>query len=204
MVTIPMQKNSIPTTEPEALTLQAALTQQAALIKQAVKDPQAFGVLYESHFERVYRYHLARSGNPAEAQDLTTLTFVAALENLVRFRGTGSFSAWLFGIARRQAAMYFRSRRREVELDAAMTLADTATLPEILAGQRLEIAQVTAALEIINPERREAILLCLFSQLTAEEAGQVMGKSPSAVKMLLWRGVRDLRELFASSQEAIA
>ena len=198
MATLTMQSPSIPTLEAEALA------QQAALVQRAMSDPQAFTALYESHFERVYRYHLARSGSAAEAQDLTTLTFVAALENLERFRGTGSFSAWLFGIARRQAAMYFRSRKREVELDAAMTLADTAPLPEILAGQRLEIAQVTAVLEIINPERREAILLCLFSQLSVEEAGLVMGKSPNAVKMLLWRGIRDLRELFASSQETFA
>jgi RNA polymerase sigma-70 factor, ECF subfamily len=189
MVTIPMQTDSIPSFDTEAL------------VQQALSDPQAFGELYESHFERVYRYHLARSGNIAEAQDLTTLTFVAALENLRRFRGSGSFSAWLFGIARRQAAMYFRLRKREVELETAKALADTSPLPEILAGQRLEVAQVTAALEIINPDRREAILLCLFSQLTAAEAGQVMGKSPSAVKMLLWRGIRDVRELFTSSQE---
>jgi len=198
VVTLPMQSPSIPTFDAEALA------QQAALVQRAISDPQAFAALYESHFERVYRYHLARSGSAAEAQDLTTLTFVAALENLERFRGTGSFSAWLFGIARRQATMYFRSRKREVELDAAITLADTAPLPEILAGQRLEIAQVTAALEIINPERREAIQLCLFSQLSAEEAGLAMGKSPNAVKMLLWRGIRDLRELFASSQETFA
>jgi RNA polymerase sigma-70 factor, ECF subfamily len=204
MVSIPMQNPFIPNSETETLAEQAALIEQAALVNQALSDPQAFGALYESHFERIYLYHLARSGSPAEAQDLTTLTFVAAIENLRRFRGTGTFSAWLFGIARRQAAMYFRSRKREVELDAAMTMADTAPLPEILAGQRLEVAQLTAALEIINPERREAILLCLFSQLTAGEAGQVMGKSPSAVKMLLWRGIRDLRELFASSQEAFA
>ncbi len=198
MATLTMQNPSIPTLDAEALA------QQAALVQRAMSDPQAFAALYESHFERVHRYHLARSGSAAEAQDLTTLTFVAALENLEHFRGTGSFGAWLFGIARRQAAMYFRSRKREVELDAALALADTAPLPEILAGQRLEISQVTAALEIINPDRREAILLCLFSQLSAEEAGLVMGKSPKAVKMLLWRGIHDLRELFASSQETFA
>ena len=41
-------------------------------------DP--FLSLYHQHVEQVYRYHLARTGCPAEAEDLTAETFRAALE----------------------------------------------------------------------------------------------------------------------------
>ena len=45
-----------------------------------------------------------------------------------------------------------------------------------------------------GPERAEALILCIFSDLTAAEAGQVIGKSEAAIKMLVFRGLKDLRE----------
>lgn len=175
-----------------------------SLASQAIHQPQAFSELYRRHFQAIYRYHLARCGSVAEAEDLTTITFVAALEGLSSYRQRGSFCAWLFGIARRQLAMHFRSRKREIDLESAPEVVDPAPLPEAIAGQRLQIAQLTQALGLLNHDRREALILCLFSELSAEEASRIMGKSPAAVKMLLFRGLRDLRELFGNTLEADA
>jgi RNA polymerase sigma-70 factor (ECF subfamily) len=78
------------------------------LVHVARQDPAAFAELYHRHFIRVYRYHVARTGNIADAQDLTTLTFLAAMEGLASYRGSGTFAAWLMGIARNQMAQHFR------------------------------------------------------------------------------------------------
>ena len=167
------------------------------LASLAQAEPAAFGELYQRHCERVYRYHLARTGDADDAQDLTTQTFMAALEGLPGYRGAGSFGAWLFGIARRKLAMHYRGRRSVLPLEIMPDLADPAPSPEASTGKRLQLAQVTQALRRLAPDRAEALLLCLFADLTAREAGQVMGKSEAAVKMLVLRGLRDLRERFA-------
>ncbi len=172
-----------------------ASDEHLATLAQA--QPAAFGELYQRHCERVYRYHLARTGDVDDAQDLTMQTFMAALEGLPGFRAAGSFGAWLFGIARRRLAMHFRRRRPELPLEHMADLADPAPSPETSAGKRLELGQVAQALRRLAPDRSEALLLCLFADLTAREAGQVMGKSEAAVKMLVLRGLRDLRERFA-------
>ena len=185
MISLPTIFNPNPSTSDEHLAMQA----------QA--EPAAFGELYQRHCERVYRYHLARTGDVNDALDLTTQTFMAALEGLPSYRGTGSFGAWLLGIARHKMALHYRKRRPELPLENAATIADPAPSPEASAGRRLQLAQVTQGLRRLAPDRAEAPLLCLFADLTAREAGQVMGKSEAAVKMLVLRGLRDLREKFA-------
>ncbi len=169
--------------------------QDETLAVEALREPEAFAELYRRHVDSIYRYHLARTGSVPEAQDLTTITFVAALEGLARYKGSGRFLAWLFGIARRQQLMQYRSRKREVDLALADSLPDPGSLPETLAAQRLEIGQVRQSLDLLSADRRDVILLCLFASLSAEEAGEILGKSPSAVKMLLLRGLRDVRNL---------
>jgi RNA polymerase sigma-70 factor (ECF subfamily) len=170
-----------------------------ALVSRAIQNPAAFAGLYQRHFQRVYRYHIARTGDVADAQDLTAQTFIAALEGLATYKGTGSFAAWLMGIARHKLAMSFRSRMLEEPLQAAEDLPDPAPLPEAATVRRLQLSQISRLLLDLTPERAEALALCIFADLTATEAGQAMGKTPSAVKMLVYRGLRDLRQTLTSS-----
>ena len=178
------------------------LADDDALAGKAAAEPAAFAELYRRHFQRVYRYHMAHTGNDADAQDLTALTFLAALEGISSYRGSGSFGAWLFGIARRKMAQHFRSRRSETALEAVDDLPDPAPLPEMAVGRRLQLAGVSRALRGLAPERAEAIELCIFGDLAASEAAQVLGKSEAAVKMLLMRGLKDLRARLAFTVEA--
>ena len=73
---------------------------------EARRSQDAFGELFRRHFQRVYRYHMSKTGCADEAEDLTSQTFMAALENIAADRADGSFAAWLLGIARRKAAQY--------------------------------------------------------------------------------------------------
>ena len=175
-------------------------TDDQGLAQLSRQDPAAFAELYHRHFNRVYRYHVARTGAITDAQDLTTLTFMAAMEGIASYRGSGSFVAWLMGIARNQLAQLFRSRSKERPLEQAEHLSDPALLPEVIAGRRIQFAQITQALNELKPERAEAITLCLFADLTANEAGSVMGKSEGAVKMLILRGLGELREKLSEVQ----
>jgi RNA polymerase sigma-70 factor (ECF subfamily) len=122
------------------------------------------------------------------------------MESISSYGGRGSFIAWLMGIARNQMAQLFRSRSRERPLEQAERLGDPAALPEVVVGRRIQFAEVSKALRELKPERAEAITLCLFANLTAGEAGRVMGKSEGAVKMLVMRGLAELREKLCPTQ----
>ena len=165
----------------------------AELAARAQSDPEAFAELYRRHVPSVYRYHLAHTGNVRDAEDLTSQTFMAALEGLHSFRGTAPYITWLIGIASRKRALFFRVQRPQVPLDAALHLPALGPPTDKAAARRLQMDQVLDALRNISRHRAEAVILCFFSGLSAAEAGLVLGKSEAAIRMLISRGLQDLR-----------
>ncbi len=166
------------------------------LARNAIIDANAFAELYRRHIARVYRYHVVHTGNAKDAEDLTSQTFMAALEGIRSFHGTGSFAAWIMGIAFRKRLMFFRRNgsRAEVPLDAALYYPSPDLPTDKAASQRLQLESVSRALRQLSPDRSEAIILTFFGGLSNGEAGRVLNKSEAAVKMLISRGLQDLRE----------
>jgi RNA polymerase sigma-70 factor (ECF subfamily) len=169
------------------------LSDDAQLAHLARTDADAFAELYRRHVTSVYRYHMAHTGNVKDAEDLTSQTFMAALEGIRSYRGAGSFRAWIMGIASRKRALFYRRSRPEVPLEAAHHVPASSLPTDKAAARRLQIDQVHQALKQISPERAEALILCFFGGLKPAEAGQILKKSESAVKMLISRGLHDLR-----------
>ena len=172
---------------------QYPLMDDAQLAHQARADPEAFAELYRRHVRSIYRYHLAHTGNVKDAEDLTSQTFMAALEGIRSYRGTGPYITWLIGIASRKRALFFRGSRPQVPLDAALHIPIPGLSTDKAAARRLRMDQILGALRNISQDRAEALILCFFSELSFAEAGIVLGKSEAAVKMLISRGLQDLR-----------
>ena len=83
-------------------------------------ETAAVEALYDLYADRLYRYLLARTGDPDTAADLTTEVFLRGLKHLGRFRPqedcpAASLSGWLYRIAGNLAADYHRARRRQPE-----------------------------------------------------------------------------------------
>ncbi len=148
---------------------------------------------YDQFVERVYRYHLSRTGSVAEAEDLTSETFHAALENFSRCRA-GEEEPWVIGIARHKLVDHFRRSKHPQPLETIEDWPDPDPSPEDQASQRLEIGQVAAALRRVTPERAEALTLHYFAGLGLAEVGRAMGRSEEAAKKLVQRALADLRE----------
>jgi RNA polymerase sigma-70 factor (ECF subfamily) len=171
------------------------------LARDAVSNVDAFAELYRLHVTRVYRYHMAHTGNTKDSEDLTSQTFMAALEGIKSFRGSGSFAAWIMGIASRKRLMFFRGSRSEIPLDAALHYPSPSLPTDKQAAQRLKLESVSRALKQISPDRAEAIILTYFGGLSNLETSRVLNKSEAAVKMLISRGLQDLRERTTLSLE---
>ena len=175
---------------------ESPLIDETDLARKAIASAAAFAELYRRHLTRVYRYHVAHTGNVKDAEDLTSQTFMAALESIRSFRGSGSFAAWIMGIALKKRLMFFRrgGNRFEVPLDAALTYPSPGLPIDKAVTQRLQLESVARALRQISPDRAEALILTYFGGLSHAETGGVINKSEAAVKMLVSRGLQDLRE----------
>jgi len=180
------------------------LPSDLVLALQAKKDPCQFVALYQRHYRRVYVYHLARTGNEQDAQDLTSETFMAALDSLAAYRPEAgnshehSFAAWLFGIARHKLADFFDNWVPQSSLEEVgeRPLSTTEYLPEQAAVQRSDLTRLRQLLALLPEERADALSLRYFSELSLAEVAQVMDKSEAAVKMLIHRGLQELRDRF--------
>ena len=173
---------------------ESPLVDENQLAREAISSVEAFAELYRRHVTRVYRYHIANTGNAKDAEDLTSQTFIAALEGIRSFRGSGSFAAWIMGIASRKRLMFYRGRKAELPLEAALHYPSLSLPTDKAAIQRLQLEAVSRALRQIAPERAEAISLAYFGGLSKSEVSRVVNKSEAAVKMLISRGLQDLRE----------
>jgi RNA polymerase sigma factor (sigma-70 family) len=70
------------------------------------------------------------------------------------------------------------------------------TQPEQSAVQRSDLTRLRQLLALLSDERADALSLRFFSQLSLAEVAQVMDKSEAAVKMLVYRGLQELRDRF--------
>ncbi len=176
----------------------------AELVRLAQQDLRKFTDLYERYVQRVYRYLLIRVGSIADAEDLTSQTFMAALENLHHYKGERPFLAWLFGIAKNKRADFYRKQKPVADLETAVSLADpNAELADEQVSRQLQLELVSRKLQAIAPDRAEAIALRLFGNMEIPEIAQFMGKQEAAVRMLIHRGLRDLQAQLNQEKEEL-
>ena len=118
------------------------------MVAIASEDELALRVLYERHV-RWIAARLRRSLPASAVEDTLQETFLAAWRGAARFRHTGEVEAWLWGIARRQAALWGRSHGRpDLELDDDMGLVSRSAPsddPAEIAVRRVQLRQAFVA-----------------------------------------------------------
>jgi RNA polymerase sigma-70 factor, ECF subfamily len=157
-------------------------------------DVEAFACLFDRYHRPVHRYIASRIGRSSDAEDLTQLVFVRALQALpfYEFRGV-PFSGWLFRLARNALIDHVRSHRDHAQLDALAEQIAGPDRPDEMAITRQDLDDVAIALATLTDEQREAISLRFFGGLSAREAAEAMGCQEGTVRGLQFRGLAALR-----------
>src|SRR5256885_17138262 len=98
---------------------------------------EAFGGLFDHFHGPIYRYIASRVQRPADAEDLTQLVFVKALEALPRYESRGvPFGGWPFRLARNSIIDFVRTPHEHAELDAIGERQGPGARPGEIAGHR--------------------------------------------------------------------
>jgi RNA polymerase sigma-70 factor (ECF subfamily) len=177
------------------------------LVRRAQRrEPEAFGQLYEEHFDRIFRYVLLRVRNQADAEDITQQVFLKALENIGSYRWRGMpFASWLFRIAHNSVVDHWKKKSRQnVVAVAPEEIDDMAASPDdpaVLTELNFDVKQLAAACEQLTDGQREIISLRFAGGLSVAESAKVMGKSEGAVKVLQHAALVKLRRIFYPADE---
>jgi RNA polymerase sigma-70 factor (ECF subfamily) len=160
-------------------------------IAAAQKDPEAFSGLYTAYVRPMFRFLYNRVGSAEEAQELTAAVFLAAVESLPRYNHRGNFAAWLFAIARRKVADYYR-RRPPIPLDEIRNLPGEDDLASQVS-RRDEILRMRERIAALDEDEREWIHLHFAADLTYAEMAALLGKNEEALKKAMQRLLSRLR-----------
>ena len=199
----------------------SALTDVRALVARAqAGDREAFGELYRQYFETVYRFVARRCGRAGTvAEDITTDTFVKAIQHLGRFEWQGrDLAAWLVTIARNLLADHNKSAKCRLEFPAGSSrelrhdidatphdfarrstwrsIVDGDESPSHIAVDRVRRTQLLAAIGRLLPSHRAVIMLRFYLDLSIKETAAALRMNEGAVKGVQSRAVQALaREL---------
>ena len=168
------------------------------LVARAVQgDADAFSELYESNFDRVYRYLYVRLGNQAEAEDLTQEVFAKVLEAIGSFQWRNApFASWLFRIAHNKMIDHIRREKRIERVDSDETVLSLDDPdPAEIAEHNLQLEKVRHNIGRLSPAQREVIWLRFGAGLSTTEVASALGKSTGTVKALQYNGIASLRKL---------
>lgn len=159
-------------------------------------DRDAFGMLYERYIDRIYNYVYYRTGNVADAEDLTARVFQRAMNHIASYTDRGvPFSAWLYRIAHNLVANWHRdrSRKQEISLSDAPLIA-RGDAPESSLVQNQQQEALLSLIRSLPSERQTLLILKFVEHLSNAEIGEIMGRSEGAVKSLYHRTLLALRD----------
>jgi RNA polymerase sigma-70 factor (ECF subfamily) len=157
-------------------------------------NTQAFGRIFDEYSGPIYRFIASRVNHPSDAEDLTQLVFVKALEALPRYEARGiPFGGWLFRLARTAIIDQIRTRREHLSLVAVTTRESEETGPEAMADLHDDLDRVAEALAELTDDQREVIELRFFAGLSVAETAEAMGRHDGTIRGLQFRAIAALR-----------
>jgi RNA polymerase sigma-70 factor (ECF subfamily) len=147
-------------------------------------EPLDFGRLYATYSKDVFRFALYLTGSRAEAEDITSETFVRALAGSDVIR-VATVKAYLLMIARN---LYIDSRRREVRhVELTYEPPDPAPNPEAVSGSKSALRAATSALQRLQEIDRAALLMRAVHGLGYDEIARALGLSVAAARVKVHR-----------------
>ncbi len=189
-------KRFAPTFRALSTTTEPALDTDEILATRG--DADSFIRLYHTHVPGIYRYLLARLGNQQDAEDVTSQVFERMWKSMGRYRPKGTFRSWLFTIARRTLVDHYR---RQATATASMqssrdVLIDSSVDPEKGALLSDQVRQVFVLIACLHQDQQDIIALRFLGELRYDEIALIMGKSESAVKMMAYRALEEIRRRY--------
>ena len=157
-------------------------------------DRQAYALLVDEYKSPIYNLAYRMTGNSEDADDLTQETFIHAYQYLWRYDTSRKFFTWLYTLALNLIRNHFKKNKynKSSEELSANLLADKNPSPET---ELIETQEISVYLLRLEDESRALLIMKFHQGLTFEEIAQITGKSLSAVKMRIYRGLEKLKEL---------
>jgi RNA polymerase sigma-70 factor (ECF subfamily) len=173
----------------------------------AAGDRAAGGKLVDRHVPPISRFFANKVWRADDVEDLAARTFEACAKDLGKFRGDGSFRAYLFGIAHNVLRRYLRDRRHDEATpigDGDDARSDDGPSPSAVLGRCHEERVLLKALRCLPLDLQLVLELSFFEDLSRTEIAKVLGIPDGTVASRFRKAQAELAEHVARLAETPA
>jgi RNA polymerase sigma-70 factor (ECF subfamily) len=164
-------------------------------------DGEAFGVLFDRHYDRVWRHALKVLRVAHVAEDVVAMVFYEAWRRRANVRMVNdSILPWLLITTNNTLRNHVRQQRRYRHfLTQLPPPEDSADIAEDIAQadeSQLQASALKEAFAQLRPPERDVLTLCVLEGMGAKEAGAALGIADGTVKSRLHRAKSRLGTLY--------
>jgi RNA polymerase sigma factor (sigma-70 family) len=158
----------------------------------------AFVEAYQTYYSRIFAFVYARLRSGEAAKDLTADIFEKAYRKGHSLRHPEAYASWLFSIARRMVAGYYRQCQREFDrmnhVKESLSLDDQSQDPQSWIIESERVSHLMRHVRTLSRRDQELLSLRFDAELTGGEIARVMGMNVENVRVSIYRALRRLRE----------
>ena len=168
-------------------------------------DESAFNDIMEQLFCKLVFFIDSYVHDIHAAEDIAIDTFSDLIVHKHRYNFKVTLKTYLYMIGRSRALDYIKHRKiiNFMELKEAQNLTDDGRILEekILADERKRI--INSAMSKLPDDRRAAVHLVYFEEMTYKETAKVMKKNIKQIDNLLYRAKKELRNILGEEGELL-
>lgn len=174
------------------------IAEEQKIVEAAKSDARAFAGIYDRYFEQIFNFILRRTDDEELTDDLTSQTFLKALQSLKKYEFRGlPFSAWLYRIASNEVNKHYNKKKRKrvfsLEEERLFEIIETDDSNPELEGQ---INTLISTLNDLPTDVMEVLELRFFEERSFKEISFILNISESGAKMRLYRAIEKLKKYF--------
>ena len=176
------------------------------MLRAKTGDQSAFEFLVQKYRRPIVSFMYRMARNAAAAEDLAQEVFLRVYRSRESYEASAKFTTWLYRIATNLAVNHARDTRHErpeVQVSLDEPDEDTGTTLELpdgsLSAEQVMVRQermlaIRRKVEALPEQQRLAVIMHKYQQMDYKQIAEVLKKSESATKSLLFRAYETLRE----------
>jgi RNA polymerase sigma-70 factor, ECF subfamily len=176
------------------------------MLRAKAGDQSAFDYLVQKYRRPMVSFMFRMARNAAAAEDLAQEVFLRVYRSRQSYEASAKFTTWLYRIATNLAVNHARDTRHErpemqVSLDepdeesgTTLELPDASLTAEQQMVRRERMLAIRTKVEALPEQQKLAVIMHKYQQMDYKQIAEVLKKSESATKSLLFRAYETLRE----------
>lgn len=152
-----------------------------------------FKEVYEKYFKDVFLFIYRLSGDKYIAEDITSETFIKAINALEDFRGDSDIRTWLCQIAKNTYYSYLGKNKAMLDIKDNVEIKDKINIEKNIVSKE-ESLHLHKIIHNLNEPYKEVFTLRVFGELSFKEIGNIFDKTDNWACVTYHRARKKIQE----------